>query len=95
MTKQDPKLCPHCGEELTRWYTPQDSSWAGEIHLVCFHDRCPYFVKGWLHMYENFEVKASYRYCLDPGNDKARPLPTWSKGAHREWIVPDGEGEQS
>lgn len=90
-----PKTCPHCSTELTRWQTPPDSSWSGDIHLVCFHDRCPYFVKGWLHMLERYEVKASYRYRIDPATGKASPLGTWSKEAHRNCIVPDEDVEES
>ncbi len=94
MTNIETQRCPHCGVEMLRWITPEDSSWMGAIHLVCFNDDCAYFVKGWAHMMHKFEVRASYRHCLDPESGSSRPLPTWSKEAHREFIVPDTEGEE-
>jgi len=79
--------CPHCGEEMKRWLTPIDSSWAGEIRLVCFNDDCPYFVRGWQVMMERQAVSASYRHLLDPETGYTGPVPVWSNEALRESIV--------
>jgi C4-type Zn-finger protein len=88
--QQEPKKtfnCPHCGAELKPWRTPIDSSWAGEIRLVCFADDCPYFVKGWEVMMERQAVSCSYRHLLDPATGYAGPVPVWSKDALKDQIV--------
>jgi len=79
--------CPHCGERLSLWTTPAESSWGGSQHHVCFNDECSYFVKGWAWMMEQFEHKASYRYRYDPDSGANGPLPVWSAAAMRGWIV--------
>ncbi len=77
------------------WESPPDSSWGGAVHRVCFDDDCPYYVAGWDHMMENYEVKASYRYMVDPKTGNAKPLPVWSPEAHRNFIVEEpGGGEE-
>jgi len=88
--------CPHCGGRLARWSTPPDSSWGGQIHLVCFDDECPYFKQGWEWMLETYEVKASYRFRYDPENRSSGPLPVWSAAAMREWIEDERDkGEET
>jgi len=92
MPEQPTNTCPHCGSNLIGWSTPPDSSWGGAIHLVCFNDECQYYLDGWKHMMERYEVKASYRYKLDPDTGTAKPLPVWSPEAHRSFIVDEPEG---
>lgn len=94
MPDTDKPTCPHCGSELLGWATPPDSSWGGVVHLVCFNDECPYYIHGWEHMLERYEVKASYRYKLDPETGTAKPLPVWSPEAHRSFIVDEPGGEE-
>ena len=81
--------CPHCNQPLTKWRTPELTSWGGEIHLVCFNDQCPYFVEGWEWMATQFHVVASYRYKLDPKTGEEGPLPVWSVTALKDRIVED------
>jgi hypothetical protein len=79
--------CPHCGETLAKWENPELNSWSGEYQYVCFNDECPYFVRGWNWMQEQFKVTASYRYRLDPATGESGPLPVWSKQALRTSIL--------
>lgn len=76
---------------MTRWANPSQSTWAGEFQYVCFHDDCPYFVRGWAWMESRFNVHASYRYRVDPVTGETGPLPVWSNDALRGSILPDEE----
>lgn len=87
------KVCPHCGGKLVRWLPSDESSWGTVKQLVCFNDECPYYVRGWKHMKDNFNQKASYRYRYNPQNDEDGPLPVWSPDALRDGIVEDEEEE--
>jgi len=84
---QSTHVCPHCGAVLSRWQTPVESTWGGEIRLVCFNDDCPYFVRGWTVMAEQQAVSASYRAVINPVTGATSPLPVWSKTALRDGIV--------
>ncbi len=86
------KKCPHCGGQLSKWATPDDSSWGQGHQLVCFNDQCPYYVRGWQWMKDNYQQKASYRYRFDPQTEEEGPLPVWSERALRDSIL-DDEGE--
>lgn len=79
--------CPHCHTPLTRWQTPELTSWAGAEQYVCFNDDCPYYVRGWAWMEERFNVHASYRHRLDPATGETGPLPVWSAHALKDHIV--------
>jgi len=72
---------------LAKWENPELNSWSGEYQYVCFNDECPYFVRGWNWMQEQFKVTASYRYRLDPATGESGPLPVWSKQALRTSIL--------
>ncbi|MCX6543320.1 MAG: ogr/Delta-like zinc finger family protein [Acidobacteria bacterium] len=81
--------CPHCASPLVRWQNPSLSNWSGEFQYVCFNDECPYFVRGWAWMQQQFNVHASYRHRLDPTNGETGPLPVWSEDALRSSILGD------
>jgi hypothetical protein len=72
---------------LTRWLTPDLTSWGGREMLVCFNDECEYFVRGWEWMQSQYAVHASYRYRLDPETGETGPLPVWSRVAMKDRIV--------
>ncbi len=87
-TKSDKTYtCPHCGETLKKWQTPDDSTWAGEVRLVCFNDECRYFVRGWEVMMERQQASASYRHLFDPKTGYVGPLPVWSRDALKDAII--------
>ena len=93
MTIEPMTHCPYCNEPLVRWATPMESSWGGQIHLVCYNDDCRYFKDGWDHMWTNYEAKTSYRFKFDPFTGQKGPLPVWSAEAMRQWIVTGDEEE--
>jgi len=82
--------CPHCSHPLSAFRLPDNSGWQEEFHLACFNDQCPYYRRGWDLMWERYEVKASYRYRLDPATGVASPLAVWSPDAIKDRII-DGE----
>ena len=86
---EDKTICPHCGEKMSKWRTPGESTW-GETHwYVCFNDECAYFVRGWDHMLKTMNVKCSYRHRYDPSNNTSGPMPVYSAHMGRDMIVPD------
>jgi hypothetical protein len=87
MTDKETPKCAKCGEEMKKWRTPADSTWGINFQWVCFNDECPYFVRGWDHMMNTQNVKASYRYCLNPETGTSGPLPCWSRDAHKDNII--------
>jgi hypothetical protein len=84
--KEIPK-CVKCGKKMKKWRTPPDSTWGTDFQWVCFNDECPYFVRGWDHMMKTQNIKASYRYCLNPETGTSGPLPCWSRDAHKDNII--------
>ena len=77
---------------MLRWANPEGSSWSGEFQYVCFNDECPYYVRGWEWMKEQYNVAASYRYRLDPDQPARRgPLPVWSADDLRSDIISEPE----
>lgn len=87
--------CKHCGRKMDKWAVPTASTWVSEFNYVCFNDECPYFVKGWDWMWEKYNARASYRYCIEPASGHARPLPVWSNDALRSDIISDEDDGQS
>ncbi|RLB12591.1 MAG: hypothetical protein DRG39_01510 [Deltaproteobacteria bacterium] len=84
-----PPVCPYCGTQMKKWKTPPNSTWTSPYNWVCFNDECPYFVRGWDHIFETQGVKASYRHMIDPDTGNAGPLPCWSYEAHKDKIIED------
>jgi hypothetical protein len=55
--------------------------------MACFNDDCPYYQRGWKWMEENYGVKSSYRYRLDPATGHASPIAVWSQEALRDRVI--------
>ena len=85
-------VCPHCGETLTKWMVPDGASWDDEFFFVCFNNECPYYVRGWKWMKEQYNQEASYRYALNPNTGGSLMIPVWDEEATRQMIVDDSGG---
>jgi SAM-dependent methyltransferase len=84
--------CPYCGEKMKKWAVPNNPfayTWDNEFMYICFNDECPYFVRGWDHMYREGNRGTSYRCMYNPENDRCSPIPVPSPRALRESIVED------
>ena len=92
MAKKMLENCPHCGAKLSRWLNPDESSWGFGYQLVCFNDECSYYKEGWDWMWENYRVRASYRFrIVNPETRQRSPLPVWSDSAIKDRIIGGGE----
>jgi hypothetical protein len=91
MNQQTHELCVHCGKHMDKWVSPEGVTWSSPYQYVCFNDECPYFVRGWAWMAEQYGVTASYRYRLDPVSHESGPLPVWSARDFRSSIIFDPE----
>ena len=87
--------CPHCGEALQPFTLPEEGGWNTAYHCACFNDQCSYYKDGWDWMWERYQVRASYRYRVDPQTHNASPLAVWSETALRDRIISDGSGDCS
>jgi hypothetical protein len=89
---KDKLQCPHCGGALRPFSVPEQTSWGKDVQWACFNDDCPYYKDGWDWMWEQYAVKASYRYrVLDPETGNSSPLAVWSKTAVLDRIINDEE----
>ena len=89
MNEEKIPKCDHCGANMKRWSTPVNSTWKTDFLWVCFNDECPYFLRGWDHMMNTQNVKASYRNSMNPETGALAPLPCWSHDAHKDKIIRD------
>ncbi|HET8538551.1 MAG TPA: hypothetical protein VFL83_01635 [Anaeromyxobacter sp.] len=80
--------CPHCRAPLSRLGLDELMN-DHPYDLVCFNDECPYYVRGWTWMEQQYGVHASYRYRRDAANGLETPVPVWSSAALRDAILPD------
>ncbi|MFH1132282.1 MAG: hypothetical protein V1754_13170 [Pseudomonadota bacterium] len=79
--------CPHCGGSLQAFEVPEAGGWDLPFQLACFNDECPYYRDGWNWMWEQYQVKASYRYRVNPKTNTASPIAVWSKTALLDRII--------
>jgi hypothetical protein len=79
--------CPHCNGLLQPFELPEEGAWDSTFHLACFDDDCPYYTRGWKWMEQQFGVKCSYRYRLDPVSGEASPIAVWSPTALKSRIL--------
>jgi hypothetical protein len=86
---EDKTICPHCGQKMKKWRTPDFSTWTAEYFYVCFNDDCPYFVRGWSHMEKTTKSGCSYRHRYDPDTGYCGPIPVWSRDALKSSILED------
>jgi hypothetical protein len=86
---EDKTICPYCGIKMKKWQTPAESTWKNEYHWVCFNDDCPYYVRGWDRMRENYQQNASYRHSYNPVSGQTGPIPVWSSSALKNGIIED------
>ncbi|MFO7838273.1 MAG: ogr/Delta-like zinc finger family protein [Desulfosalsimonadaceae bacterium] len=80
-------ICPHCRQKMKKWRVPDASTWPDAFFYVCFNDQCPYFIRGWQHIWQQQKTRASYRCRFDPHANRYVPLPVWSGDALKEDIV--------
>jgi hypothetical protein len=88
MSEPTRTICPHCGEQLARLELPD--IFDHDYDLACFNDLCPYYVRGWKWMEQQFGVKSSYRYRVDGRSGFASPIAVWSPTALRNCVVAEG-----
>jgi hypothetical protein len=86
--------CPHCQTPLARLKCEPDP-YDDSFDLACFNDDCPYYVRGWSWMEQNFGVRVSYRYRVDAHSGHASPLAVWSPDALRSSLLPDDAPDAS
>jgi SAM-dependent methyltransferase len=82
--------CPYCGGKMKKWAVPDnpfEATWSNDFLYICFNDQCPYYVRGWDHMYKTTHRLASYRLMYNPDRDVCSPIPVPSPKALRESII--------
>ncbi len=94
MTNEKNLTCPHCGQRLKKWRTPDQTSWGTPFQYVCFNDDCPYYVRGWEWMRTHFNQKVSYRHRYDPSTGESGPVAVWSAQALRSGIIEENDDER-
>jgi len=88
--------CPHCDQPLKRFEMPENSGWQKLHQLACFNNDCSYYRSGWDWMWEQYRVKASYRYRVtESETGSASPLAVWSETALIDRIIENDDNEKS
>lgn len=83
-------LCPYCETPLSKWAVPDNpfsQTWDNDHMFICFNDACPYYVRGWDSMQNNFGCSSSYRLMYNPEEDSCLPIPVQSPRSLRDGIV--------
>ena len=88
MSEESRTTCPHCGAPLARLGLPE-AVFDHDYDLACFNDDCPYYLRGWAWMEQQFGVKASYRYRIDGRSGYVSPVAVWSPTALRGSVLAD------
>jgi hypothetical protein len=93
---KDSLMCPHCGQPLKQFEMPENSAWRDLYQWACFNNDCPYYRSGWDWMWENYQVKASYRYRVtEEKTGSTSPLAVWSETALIDRIIKDNGSDTS
>ena len=82
--------CPHCDKKMNKWAVPEnpfEATWENEFLYICFNDNCPYYVRGWDHVYKTTYRISSYRFMYNQDKDICSPIPVPSSKALRESII--------
>jgi len=82
--------CPHCDEKMKKWAVPDnpfEATWDNEFLHICFNDNCPYYVRGWDHVYKTTFRIASYRFMYNQEKGICSSIPVPSAKALRESII--------
>jgi SAM-dependent methyltransferase len=82
--------CPYCNEKMKKWAVPEnpfEATWANDFLYICFNDNCPYYVRGWDHIYKTTARIASYRFMYNPDKNICSLIPVPSAKALRESII--------
>lgn len=84
-------FCPHCGQRLNKWATPNDpfSTWDTDYMYICFNDSCPFVVKGWSALRKQGNRGMSCRYMYNPVRHTRTAIPIINLHALKERIVED------
>ena len=82
--------CPHCGAALARLGL-NEAVCDHAFDYACFNDDCPYYVRGWTWMEQQYGVKASYRYRIDALRGFESPVPVWTPTMLRSALLEDDE----
>jgi hypothetical protein len=71
---------------------PENSAWQKLSQWACFNNDCPYYRSGWDWMWEQYRVKASYRYRVtEPATGSTSPLAVWSETALIDRIIENND----
>ena len=82
--------CPYCDEKMKKWAVPEnpfEATWPNEFLYICFNDNCPYYVRGWDHIYKTTARIASYRFMYNADKNICSMMPVPSAKALRESII--------